>query len=58
MLSAVIQALKQSVMFLCTPFTNRRLKKKRRASEVTLHGSSARRDSPCTDSHDLDSTFT
>ena len=27
MLSAVIQALKQSVMFLCTPFANHRLKK-------------------------------
>ena len=27
MLSVVIQALKQSVMFLCTPFANRRLKK-------------------------------
>ena len=27
MLSVVIQALKQSVMFLCTPFANRRLEK-------------------------------
>ena len=27
MLSVVIQALKQSLMFLCTPFANRRLEK-------------------------------
>ena len=27
MQSVVIQALKQSLMFLCTPFANRRLKK-------------------------------
>ena len=58
MLSVVIQALRQSVMFLCTPFANRRLKKKERAFEVTLCSSSARRDLPCTDSPDLDSSFT
>ena len=52
MLSVVIQALKKSVMFLCTPFANRCLIYSDRAFEVTLHSSSARRDSPCADSPD------
>ena len=55
MLSVVIQALKKSVMFLCTPFANSCLIYSDWAFEVTLHSSSARRDSPCTDSPDRDS---
>ena len=47
MLSVVIQALKKSVMFLCTPFANRCLIYSDWAFEVTLHSPSARRDSPC-----------
>ena len=46
MVSVVIQALKKSVMFLCTPFANRCLIYSDRAFEVTLHSSSARRDLP------------
>ena len=42
MLSVVIQALKKSVMFLCTPFANRCLIYSDWAFEVTLHSSSAR----------------
>ena len=55
MLSAVIQALKKSVMFLCTPFANRCLIYSDWAFEMTLHTSSARRNSPCADSPDRDS---
>ena len=46
MLSVVIQALKKSVVFLCTPFANRCLIYSDWAFEleVTLHSSSARRD--------------
>ena len=55
MLSVVIQALKKSVMFLCTPFENRCLIYSDWAFEITLHRSSARRDSPCADSHDRES---
>ena len=50
MLSVVIQALKTSVMFLCTPFENRCLIYSDWAFEITLHSSSARWDSPCADS--------
>ena len=39
-------------MFLCTPFANRCLIYSNRALEVTLHSSSARRDSPRADSPD------
>ena len=39
-------------MFLCVPFANRLLIFSDWAFEVTLHSSSARRDSPCTDSPD------
>ena len=52
MLSVVIQALKKSVTFLCTPFADRCLIYSDWAFEVTLHSSSARRDSPCADSPD------
>ena len=52
MLSVVIQALKKSVMVLCTPFENRCLIYSDWAFEITLHSSSARRDSPCADSPD------
>ena len=55
MLSVVIQALKKLVMFLCAPFTNRCLIYSDWAFEITLHSSSARWDSPCADSPDLDS---
>ena len=55
MLSVVIQALKNSVMFLCTPFENRCLIYSDWAFEITLHSSSARRDSPCADSPDRES---
>ena len=58
MLSVVIEALKKSVMFLCVPFPNRSLIYSDWAFEVTLHSSSARRDSPCADSRDRDSGFT
>ena len=58
MLSVVIQALKKSVMFLCTPFANRCLIYSDWAFEVTLHSSSARRDSPYADLPDRDSGFT
>ena len=60
MLSVVIQALKKSVVFLCTPFANRCLIYSDWAFEleVTLHSSSARRDSACADSSpDRDSGF-
>ena len=52
MLSLVIQALKRSVMFLCTPFANRCLIHSDWAFEITWHSSSARWDSPCADSPD------
>ena len=39
-------------MFLCTPFANRCLMYSDRAFEITLHSSSAKRDSPCADSLD------
>ena len=55
MLSVVFQALKKSVMFLCTPFENRCLIYSDWAFEITLHSSSARRDSPCADSPDRES---
>ena len=55
MLSVVIQTLKKSVMFLCTPFENRCLRYSDWAFEITLHSSSARRDSPCADSPDRES---
>ena len=59
MLSVVIQALKKSViMFLCTPVGSRCMIYSDWAFEVTLHSSSARRDSPCADSPDRDSGFT
>ena len=47
--------LKKSVMFLSTPFANRCLIFSDWAFEITLHSSSARRDSPCADSPDRDS---
>ena len=53
MLFVVIQALKKSVVFLYTPFrANRCLIYSDWAFEITLHSSSARRDSPCADSPD------
>ena len=55
MLSVVFQALKKSVMFLCTPFVNRCLIYSDWAFEITLHSSSARRDSPSADSPDRES---
>ena len=55
MLSVVFQALKKSVMFLCTPFENRCLIYSDWAFEITLHNSSARRDSPSADSPDRES---
>ena len=55
MLSVVFQALKKSVMFLCTPFENRCLIYSDWAFEITLHSSSARRDSPSADSPDRES---
>ena len=55
MLSVVVQALKKSVMFLCTPFENRCLIYSDWAFEITLHSSSARRDSPSADSPDRES---
>ena len=55
MLSVVIQALKKLVMFLCTPFASRCLIHSDWALEVTLHSSSARRNSPCAVSPDRDS---
>ena len=58
MLCVVIQALKKSVTFLCSPFANRCLIYSDWAFEVTLHSLSARRDSPCADSPDRDSEFT
>ena len=58
MLSVVIQALKKSVTFLCTPFADRCFVYSDWAFEVTLHSSSARRDSPCADSPDRDTGFT
>ena len=59
MLSVVIQALKKSVsMFVCTPVGNRCMIYSDWPFEVTLHSSSARRDSPCADSPDRDSGFT
>ena len=58
MLSVVIQALKKSVTFLCTPFADRCLIYSDWAFEVSLHSSSARRDSPCADSPYRDSGFT
>ena len=58
MLSVVIQALKKSVAFPCTPFADRCLIYSDWAFEVTLHSSSARRDSPRTDSPDRDTGFT
>ena len=47
-------SLKKSDMFLCTPFANRYLIFSDWAFEMTLHSSSARRDSPCADSPDRD----
>ena len=44
-------------MFLSTPFANRCLMYSDRAFEITLHSSSARRDSPCADSLDHRSVF-
>ena len=58
MLSLVIRALKKLVMFLCVPFANRCLIYSDWAFEITLHSSSARRDSPCADSPYRDSGFT
>ena len=52
MLSVVIQALKKSVMFLCTASANRCLIYSDWVFEITLHSSSARRDSPCPESPD------
>ena len=52
MLAVVIQDLKKSVTFLCTPFANRCLIYSDWAFEVTLHSLSARRDSPFADSPD------
>ena len=51
-------SLKKSVTFLCTRFADRCLIYSNWAFEVTLHSSSARRDSPCADSPDRDSGFT
>ena len=48
MLSVVIQALKKSVTFLCTPFANRSLICSNWAFEVTLHADSPDRDSEFT----------
>ena len=39
-------------MFLCTPFANRCWIYSDLAFEITLHSTSARRDSPCADSPD------
>ena len=58
MLSVVIQALKKSVKFLCAAFANRCLIYSDWGFEITLHSSSARRDSPCSDSPDWDLGFT
>ena len=58
MLSVVIQALKKSVMFLCTPIANRCLIYNDWAFEIALHSSSARRDLPYADSPDRNSEFT
>ena len=55
MLSVVIQALKKSVKFLCAAFANRCLIYSDWGFEITLHSSSARRDSPCADSPDRES---
>ena len=55
MLSAVIQALKKSVMFLCKPFAKRCFIYSDWVFETTLHSSSARQDLPCADSPDRDS---
>ena len=60
MISAVIEAFKYSVMFLCTPFANRCLVYSDWALYITLHTeltSHTRRDSPCVDSPDQDSGF-
>ena len=54
MLSVVIQALKKSVMFLCTPFANPCLIYSDWASYITLHSSSARLDG----THPVHSGFT
>ena len=55
MLSVVIQALNKSVnMFLCKHFANCCLIYSDWAFEITLHSSSARRDSPRADSRDQD----
>ena len=59
MLSVVIEAFKKSVMFLCTPFANRRLFGIQRMgfmSPCIAHQTS--RDFPCADSPDRDSGFT
>ena len=56
--SVVIQDLKKSVAFLCTPFANRCFIYSDWAFEVTLHCLSARRDSPFADSPDRDSGIT
>ena len=59
MLSLVIRlSLKKLVMFLCVPLANRCLIYSDWAFEITLHSSSARRDSPCADSPDRDLGFT
>ena len=58
MLSVVIQSLKKSVMFLCTPFANRCLIYSDWAFKITLHSSPARQDSPREDSPDWDTGFT
>ena len=67
MLSVVIQALKKSVMFFfffkvgyvpLYTFRNRCWIYSDWAFEITLHSSSARRDSPCADSPDRESGFT
>ena len=58
MLSLVIQALKKSAMFFCTPFANRCLIYSDWAFEIALHSSSARRDLSCADSPDRNSEFT
>ena len=57
MLSLVIRALKMLGMFLCVPFANRCLIYSDWAFEITLHSSSARRDSPRADSPDRDAGF-
>ena len=49
--SVVIQALKKSVMFLCTPFANCCIDSDW-ALEITLHSSSTRQVPPCADSPD------